>query len=77
MWGIEKWWNLLYVILNRSEGERKKESKSETYKHVAVKRKERKMAPVDRYTVHVLKWLTGHNVNFHLDFEFIFYEWIW
>ena len=46
---IEKWWKLLYVILNRSEGERKKESKRETYKQVAVKRKERKMAPVDRY----------------------------
>ena len=42
MESIEKWWKLLYVILNRSDGERKKESKNETYKQVAVKRKERK-----------------------------------
>ena len=45
---------LLYVILKGNKGERKK----------------RKMAPVDRYTVPVLKWLTGHNVSFHLGFEF-------
>ena len=47
------------------EGERKKESKRETYKQVAVKRNEKK-----RKMVPVLKWLTGHNVNFHLGFEF-------
>ena len=54
----------------RCKGERKKVRKRETYKQVAVKREERKMAPVDRDTVPGLKWLTGHNVNFHLDFEF-------
>ena len=35
---------MLYVILYRSEGERRKESKGKTCKPVAVKRMERKMA---------------------------------
>ena len=37
------------------EKERKKESKRKIYKQVAVKRKEKKVAPVDRYTVPVFK----------------------
>ena len=48
MWAlsIEKWQLLLCVILYRSEGEKKKESKEDTCRQVAEKRKERNMATV-------------------------------
>ena len=51
---------------------KEKEKRGKSYKQVAVERKERKgkMGPVDRYIVPMLKWLTGHNVNFHLGCEF-------
>ena len=58
------------MILYCSEGERKKESQGETYKQVAVKRKERKMAIGQIYGVEMID---SHKVNFWF---LNFYEWI-